>query len=241
MWWDPDTQATFGNGPSPSNSGGGSLGSAFPWGQAASALAPWHNPSDAAQRYLDPLQKQLPEMFDPYTSAGKQAMGLLQPALAGLLKDPSSIMSQIGATYQRSPGYNWMTGQATEAANRAASAGGMLGSPMQQQNIASTITGLANQDYYNYLDKGLDMYKTALSGEQGVGQLGEDATKTLGDLLSKLASAQAAYGYQGAMGQNMRDQGMWGGIGSMLGGLFGGGGGGFDFSSLIGPAMGALL
>lgn len=102
-----------------------------------------------------------------------------------LTYDPTSLMKDIGKTFQESPGYKFQTKQALEAANRAAAAGGMLGSPKEQQDISEIINELANQDYYNYVDKGMKSYGVGLSGMQGLQDQGTKGIQNLFDIGTK--------------------------------------------------------
>jgi len=109
--------------------------------------------------------EQIPDILKKY-------MGQYQ----GMMEDPTGIMSKFGSKFQASPGYQYQLGQGQQAIGQAAAAGGMAGSPMQQQQSAQMAEGLANQDYYNFLNKALGLYGT---GAQGYGQLGEDLSRNL--------------------------------------------------------------
>jgi hypothetical protein len=213
-----------GSGPYSSQQGlmGGSLGSSMgDMGGIASGLFNIfgaQDPSAAANPYLSGIEGSMGKYLSPYMDAGKNAMGTLMGQYGSLVNDPGAVMNKIGAGFQQSPGYQFQTQQAEGAVNRASAAGGMLGSPMQQQNIASTINGLANQDYYNYLNHGMEMYGQGMSGlshinDQGYGAAGQMSQGLLQQLL-----AQAQNAYAGAANSN---QNMGGGIGSLVGGLAG--------------------
>lgn len=193
------------------------------------------NPADSAMPYLN----QIPGLFNPYIQNGQAAYGnlsqymnngvqagqMLMPQYNSLVNNPALMMNKIGSTFQQSPGYNWQVNQALGAANRAAAAGGMAGSPAEQQQIAGVTNQLANQDYYNYLNHALNLFGTGLSGlsnmyGQGMG-VGENIYNTgygaAGDEASALMS-QANLAYAGQQNQN---QSMMGGMGSLLSGLGG--------------------
>jgi len=51
----------------------------------------------------------------------------------------------------------------------------MLGSPSEQQQLATTVGGLANQDFYNYLTRAMGLYQTGLGGMGQMGQMGQRA------------------------------------------------------------------
>ena len=137
------------------------------------------NPFDAASEYYNKIPGAINPYFKPYQEAGQNALSTLTGQYGNLINDPNGLMSRIGAGYQKSPGYDWQLNQGLQAGNNAAAAGGMLGSPQHQQNNQATAQGLANQDYYNYMNKALGLYGTGLSGLQGINQMGFNANAIL--------------------------------------------------------------
>jgi len=103
---------------------------------------------------------QLQQQYGNLTGAGTQ----LQNQYSSIAANPNQNLNQIGAGYQQSPGYNFALQQALMASNNTAAAGGLSGSPQNQQNNASVASGLANQDYYNYLGNALSSQQSGLSG-----------------------------------------------------------------------------
>lgn len=234
---------------------------AMAWGGAGDLLgagllgygmSQYQNPADAGMPYLGQINQMLPSYFQPYINAGNQALPALQQQYGQLLgqggnllnqygqmmNNPGAIMGKIGAGFQQSPGYQFQVNQALGAANRAAAAGGMAGSPAEQQQIAGTVNQLANQDYYNYLNHGLGIYNQGVQGAagmygmglQGMGDLarmGYGASANLGEDLASALMSQAQLAYAGQANQNQSQQGALGGIGGLisgglsdLGGLF---------------------
>lgn len=225
------------------------------------------DPSKKAMPYFKQIPGQTAPYYDPYISRGQtsfyqmtdEAKKLMQGlpdlqkqygSLTGmgpevqnqymnLIKDPTSIMNQIGEGYQASPGYQYQVDQATNAANRAAAAGGMLGSPEEQSYLAKDITGLANQDYYNYMNQALGQYGTGLQGATnlyGLGLQGQQGLYNQGlnlleqgtkygygasqDYANMLANNLASMGnlqYAGGANQNMARSGMYGGLMGLAG------------------------
>lgn len=182
----------------------------------------YEDPSEAAQPYLDKIPGEIKQYYDPYIQAGQQALPGLQQQLTGLMQDPTGIMGQIGGQYQASPGYQFAVDQAMRAANQSAAAGGMAGTPANQFNAMNTAQQLANQDYYNYMDRGLSQYGRGLEGTQQLTGMGMQAGGTLAGQLADVAGSQANLAYAGAQGQNQMTGGILGGIGSLLGGIAGG-------------------
>lgn len=177
------------------------------------------NPYDEASKYYNQIPGMLQGMFNPYMQMGQQAGQNLFGQYGALTQNPGAIMSQIGAGYQQSPGFQFQLNQGLNAAKNAAASGGMAGSPQAQQNAATMATGLANQDYYNYLNKALGLYGTGLEGLQGFQKQGYDATNQLGGGLMQALMNQGNLAYAGQAAQNQAQGAAWGDIFGGLGSL----------------------
>ncbi len=250
--------------------GAGGVGS----GLASLFMGGGGNPYDAASKYYNKIPGMISGYFNPYIQQGQQAGNQLQGQygqLAGnlpgleqqygklsgmgqgvmdqyshLMQDPNAVMNQIGGQYQSSPGYQWQLGQGMNAANNAAAAGGMAGSPQHQQQAAQMAEGLANQDYWNYMTHGLglygqglqgatNLYGTGLQGQQGLYNSGlsglqnqnalgfQGADQLAGGLASSLMN-QGNLAYSGQAAQNQAQGQQWGNLFGGLGALasFGG-------------------
>jgi hypothetical protein len=175
------------------------------------------NPADAGMPYLNQIGSTVSPYYQPYINAGQGALNTLMGQYGSLIGGPGGFLNSIGKDFQQSPGYNFQVNQATNAANRAAAAGGMAGSPMEQQNLASTVNGLANQDYYNWLNNATGLYKTGLTGMSGINQMGFNASGDLATDLANMLMSQANMAYAGQANQNQAQQGQQGGIWGLLG------------------------
>jgi hypothetical protein len=237
------------------------------------------DPQDAAEPWLNKIPGMLNGIYNPWINAGMGALngmnqyeqrgnaagGMLQGQYNQMINDPSGLINKLGSGFQQSPGYAFQTSQELGAANRAAAAGGMAGSPMEQQQIAGVTNQLANQDYYNYLNHSENLYGQGINGLQRTEGLGLNAGEDVfnqgaaaaHDLASGLGSAymsQANLGYQGTINRNQRIGGAIGAIGNFFdpggaylnkGGSGGGGGGGglgsfFGGSSSMGSQNGGM-
>jgi hypothetical protein len=210
---------------------GGTGNNFSPWGNAISQLISafgqsrghYNDPSDAANKYLEQIGGAVGPYFDPYISAGKKTLADLMGQYGNLLSDPGALMNKFGQSFQESPGYKFNVDQALGAANRASAAGGMLGSPQQQQNLARTVTGLANQDYGNWMDRALGLYGRGLSGEEGINQMGFNASSQMAQALMDQLMSQASNAYAGGANRNQYEQdkntGVWDSIAHAIGGL----------------------
>ncbi len=216
------------------------------------------DPQDGAWPYLNKLSGMFNSTYSPWVNAGQNALsGMNQYQYRGdqagnelmdqygqMINNPSGLINRLGSGFQQSPGYAFQTSQALDAANRAAAAGGMAGSPEEQQQIAGVTNQLANQDYYNYLNHSQSLYGQGIQGLQGTESMGLNAGEDVynqgaaaaHDLAQSLGSTymtQANLGYQGIINHNNRVGGAIGSLasffdpgGAYLGGGSGGGQGG---------------
>lgn len=181
-----------------------------------------------ASGYLNPFLKGGADAFGRY---GKESQGLtglrgpLMEQINRMMSNPGDLLKSIGQGYQQSPGYQFNVDEATKAMNAASQAGGMVGTPAHQQNIAQTVTGLANQDYNNYMNQALGLYGQGMGAGQnmygmGFGGLGNMSQMGLnaGGMMGNWAMQNAQ---DRASQENARRSGMMGGLGSLLGGAAG--------------------
>lgn len=180
------------------------------------------NPATSAMPYLQQIPSTISPYYQPYINAGSSSLNQLMGQYTNLLTNPSMMLNNIGSGYTQSPGYQSQYNQAMNASNQSAAAGGMLGTPENQQQSAQMATDLANQDYWNYMNHALGLYQTGLSGEQGINQMGYGASNELANSLANNLQSEAGLTYAGqseqnkidAMNKASQDQ-MWG---SLLGG-----------------------
>lgn len=213
---------------------GAAVGSSFgPWGTAIGGLAGGlygmfggGSNSNNANKYfqqasndIGQIPGQVSPYLNPYINSGQGAMGNLQNEYGQLLNNPGQFMNQLGKQFQQSPGYQFQVNQATNAANAAAAAGGMAGSPAEQVQLAGTVNGIANQDYYNWLNNAMGVFGQGLQGEQGLMGQGFNASQDMAEALAQARMAQANMSYnQGINAQEgqSQDQGIFSyGLGSL--------------------------
>lgn len=160
------------------------------------------NPADKANDYLEQIPGKIKPYYDPYVNAGRGTLDDLMKQYSGLMKDPGSILSQLGKGFTKSPGYDFAKSQGLQGINNAAAAGGMLGTAQHQQQAGELSTNLANQDFNNYLQKALGLWGTGLQGKEDINKIGFDAATGLaGNLAGNLAS-QGQAAYEGQAGRN---------------------------------------
>lgn len=190
------------------------------------------NPYDAASQYLNQMPGNIHKYFDPYVGMGNQLRGSLQDQLGQMVNNPNQLLNKFGSDYQQSPGYQFQVNQALGSANRAAAAGGMLGSPAEQVGVSGVVNNLANQDYQQYLNNVMGIYNNGLSGQMGLENQGFQATGDLvGGLNNYLASmaqnqqakymAQQQQRAQQEAQRQQQQQNMFNGVGDIAGGIAG--------------------
>jgi hypothetical protein len=119
------------------------------------------------QNQFNTMQGQYPALQNQYNAMQGQYGGV-QNQYNDLMNNPAAKYNSIAGGYQSSPGYNWNLSQGMNAADNAAAAGGMQGSPQHQQQAATMASGLASQDFQNYLNHAMGLYNTGLQGNQNM-------------------------------------------------------------------------
>jgi hypothetical protein len=180
------------------------------------------NPADIGMQYLNQIAPTITPYYQPYIDAGQQSLDSLMREYGSLMNDPSARMNQIGSSFQQSPGYGFQYDQGMNAANAAASAGGMAGTPAHQQQASTMANNLANQDYYNYLNNATGYYNQGLGGMSGINQMGYGASNELAQSLMSALMSQGGMGYNGQENQNAQQQQQGNNLMGTLGGIAGG-------------------
>lgn len=171
------------------------------------------NPANAAMDYFNQISPMLHQYLDQYANIGNDVIPGLKNQYAQLMNDPTAVMNKIGGTYQQSPDFQNQLKQALGAAKNMAAAGGMAGSPMAQERGAGIATNMANQDYNQYLDRGLNQFNTGLQGEQGFVNLGAQESNNLAQMLMEALQSQGMTQFAGKEWQNAQNnkkKSMWG-------------------------------
>lgn len=131
-----------------------------------------------------------------------------------------------GTGFQASPGYQFAFNEGVKAVDAGAATSGLIGSGARLKALTEFGQGIANQEYYNYLDR---LFNLSDQGRLAAGMsadAGQNYASNAGNIYEGIGSVKA---YNAAnQGNILQDafQGLFGnGIqNSPLGGLFGGGG-----------------
>lgn len=205
-----------------------------------SLFGDWKNPAKAGMKSMDQIPDFLKQYLSPYINAGNQALPGLQDQYGKLMNDPGGRINEIGQGYHQSPGFQFALQQALQGAGHAAAAGGMAGSAQHEQQNMGVATGLADQDYNQWLGHALGAYQTGLQGQQGIYNTGANTGMAMGEDLASYLANRAKMQYESANAQNQHDQGTWGsifgGLGTLAGAYFGG-----PFGAAAGGAAGKAI
>lgn len=175
------------------------------------------NPANAAMPYINQIPGMTLPFMQPYFNAGVGALPGLQEQYGKLLNNPGSRLNEIGQNYQQSPGFKFALNQALQGAGHAAAAGGMAGSPQHEQENMGIATGLANQDYNNWLGQATGLYNTGLQGQAGLAGMGQQSGQQMADMIAQMLASQAGYGYAGQAAKNQQRSGLFGNLFGALG------------------------
>lgn len=185
------------------------------------------NPADKANQYLGKIPDAVGQYYNPYIQQGNNAYNGLNNQYGQMMNDPGGFVNKVGQGYQQSPGFQFALQQALQGANHASAAGGMAGSPQAMQQNMGIATGMANQDYNQWLQNALGQHQQGLEGEQSFYNTGAQAGMGMGDAVGNSLSQQAQYGYAGQAAQNAANAQMWNnfmkGAGGVAGGMASGG------------------
>lgn len=170
------------------------------------------NPADAAMEYSEQLPGVVTPYYQPYIDTGLRSMNTLEGQFNRMVNNPSLVQQMLGYGYEKSPGYNYQYDEAMRGINNAAASGGVVGTPMHQQQAGSMATDLANQDYWNYYNANSNIYNSGLQGHGDLNQLGYGASNSLASLLAQNLMNQASLAASSAKTDNSLLSGLTGGL-----------------------------
>ena len=175
------------------------------------------SPQDAFSQAASAIPKDLEKYLGPYSQMGQDMLPQLQQLFGGLSTDPQGLYNKIAGGYTQSPGYQNQLHQALTAANNAASAGGMAGTPLAQQNAAQSAQNVSSEDFNNYMRSVLGLQGQGLSGLSNLENIGFQGSQGMAKEMTSYDLAQAMMNASGA--QNQKDQ--FGKLGGAVGSLAG--------------------
>lgn len=155
----------------------------------------YKNPADKAMPYFEKIPGTIKPYYDDYINQGKQSLGTLMSKFQELIGNPSGALSSISEGYTRSPGYNFQMNEGINAANNAAAAGGMLGTPYHQRMATQVAEGVASKDFETWLAHALGLLNTGLAGEGDINNLGYRASDDLATSLGNNLKSEGGLAY----------------------------------------------
>lgn len=170
------------------------------------------NPAREANKYLDQIPGAMNPYYQPYIDAGKNAMNTLNPQYEQMFGNSGEFFNNLASGYKQSPGYQFALNQALQSAGNASAAGGMLGSPMHQEQAMETASGIASKDFNDYINHVLGILGAGQEGLENTNKMGFDASTNYADALGSILGQKAQYGYAGAAGKNASNSKNWGNI-----------------------------
>ncbi len=182
------------------------IGSAIGGALAGSGEAP----SSAADQYLNKEAGDISGYMQPYETAGANALGNLGNIYGQMMKSPGGYLNKIGSQFHQSPGFEFAMHQALLGAGNAAAAGGMAGSPLQQQQASQIAEQQANQNYYQWMNQATGMLGKGLQGEQGLAGLGMQGSTNMSNILANQLQEQASMAYHQQAAKNKSKGTDWG-------------------------------
>jgi hypothetical protein len=175
----------------------------------SSAFGSQKNPAKEANKYLDQIPAAMKPYFDQFINQGQQAGQQLQGQYNQMTQDPNALITQLTQGYKESPGYQFKLQQALGAGQNASAAGGMLGTPQDQQQQMGVANDIASKDWEDYLNHILGIFGAGQAGQQGLQEQGFKASTGYGENLGNVLGQKAQYGYAGTAGANANKANNW--------------------------------
>lgn len=195
------------------------------------------DPSKGSMKYLNQIPGTITPYYQPYIDMGNRNMQWHDDATQQMLNDPTGLYNKFASGYSQSPGYNYNMDQSLQAAKNIGAASGQAGSPAMQQWIMQQSSGLASQDFNNYMGDVMGLYGQGYGGAGQATNLGYQASSGLADDLASNLMNQSSLSYSGAANKNAMNAGLFNTIAGMGGMAMGGMGGMGGMGSMGGAGM----
>lgn len=149
------------------------------------------NPYDDSGKTLKRFEPNIMPFVNSGIEGNKAYLDAINRFLGG---GPVGFENSIMSQYQESPYAQRQIGDATEAANRAAAAGGYVGTPQEQEGLAGNIQGIVSRDQNQFYRNAVQPYEFGTQQAGNLSQQGLEANQQLWQYLQALANNQAASG-----------------------------------------------
>ncbi len=189
-----------------SNKSMGLMGLAGIGGQLANGLFNnnYQNPSNSAMGPLGQISEDA-KSYQPYIDSGQRAMHSNEDLYNQLISNPGQQLNQIGQGYHQSPGYQYALQQALGSVGNSVASRGMLGTPEEDTERMRTATGLADQDYGNWMNNALGLYGNGIQGRGHLQDMGYEANNEKTQDLMNQHLNEANLQYQSQNSANQED------------------------------------
>lgn len=199
--------------------GGAALGAGAQVYSAHEAASAQTKSAKLALSQLQADKNQAVGYLDPYQQAGSTALSPLSGILTGQQYDPTTGQTtsltpdQRNNLFYQSPDYQFNLDQTQLALQRSQTANGTLNSGGAQKEIANYASGLASQQYNNYINQ---LFQLSQGGQSAA----SNQASVVAGFAPQIANAQigignAQAGFYNALGQ------IGGGLGSAVSGIGG--------------------
>lgn len=150
---------------------------------------------DAANPYLESAMEEIKKYMGPYHDIGMGVAPDLQNEYMKLMSDPAAMLEYFMSGYEPSKEYQYKQEQMGQAAANTAAAGGMRGSPLDQQHQQEITSALLNADMQKYLGNISGIYNQGLQGNQGLYNTGFGAASGMSGDLANILGSQSTLAY----------------------------------------------
>lgn len=170
------------------SAGGSILGGLFGSNAAGSAASAQEQAANQASQTQLQMFNQLQQNLQPYMGAGTNALAAYQSAL-GLGGGTGGAPGFNAANFQTSPGYNFAKQQGIDAIMNSAAAHGLTGNTLR--SLDQFGTGLANQEFNQYLGQLSGLTGMGQNAAAGVGNAGLQTGQAIGQNIIGAGNAAA--------------------------------------------------
>ena len=181
------------------------------------------NPADKALPIAEQIPGATKPYYENYINRGEGASNRFNEHTQMLQESPGAFLEQLSQGYTPSKGFQFQRNNALKSMQEASKAGGYGGGQADQERQGAFAYELANQDYYNWLDKVLGLHTQGLGGQQHVGDQGQMASGQYGDIVGNSLNQRAGLAFQGQAQKNANKTATLNSIISAIGQIGGGG------------------
>lgn len=157
-----------------------------------------NKPAAVGKAGLNNVTPAMSPYYQPYIDKGRAAGDSVNEQYGQQVNDPGGVYNKLGAGYKESPGYQYRLNQAMNAGNQANAAGGMLGTPQNQEQNMQTAGDMAGADFEKYMQNVMGIYQGGIKGQEGTATRGYDASGRMGDAAGGVEAGKASMDYNQA-------------------------------------------